>query len=1023
MTPEIDIREEGNSVDPPNLQSALSPHGGLAFSEGLPSSFHDPGSAAAGDLKNAGKFVFESSTTSSRTCYETFSATDGAEKVSTFVLDRGAHTTSISKAEVISSLNESNSASASRRQLGVSGEHFHIITEGTIPDLKLNGESIMGPFEKSGNQRNKVNDIHEDLATVSMHYEQEERAVKPSDEGQENHELRETDERASDLSSTSFNLEQEKLAYRLKPQLTSDFLSQEISSTISKTPINVEEILHKYGLETRKYNSPLRTSKHAQGDTVEGAAITSTVSSYKSFTSCKFVSMSDSKNTQSCNKFQESHTSHIDMSQNNESLVKVKESSSKASHSEGNSLVQVTCTAQIQQSQQIVKTSSPSANTDSTPRGDSSKNNDSQELQSSEEKSQDHAAAELTAFHGSSVDIALNNRSEGTPSNYGLSYSGLRNAPSATAYTSPYSGMAATSGIRSMTSHSSNMDKSPFEGYYLKHHMSLADQPVSKGASAAATPEMITSGPSTAGNSRDSLSTSSSSRTLINGLGSSTDSLDYSLQKERYRLRGIDNMITAGPGRIPRPYSTVPYLSTHTPNNYSMKSSNRYSSSSSFMGSTMPSSTSFSNAPSYGSQTDIATIRRAGSNVDTGQFNNNRGVTDNGYRANMYSSEMAKRLSLQEAWVNEPPGRNANKGTYVDSKLRNNQQKRNLNQEQKKQKVAKNTRSAGAQNIIERNRLAVSQNGTGWGKGIVSTRETTNSQRPKSAQAANSSRPTNQSHNSVAYSEVSRQSKGPMRATASGKDSKKNKSDMSHTGDHNRAKNNCICFNSISAKSKETNGDRGIKSVFNSALNNRRSERFKYQPYHVKVKGKEEKEHCKCQEQLGQIDTASENALSRSCSNISRSRESCVPETEYETDSSQLHSYPRRSKRSSKGKVAVSNCVSEQEICQRTLVTATALASALIHKRQYHPDRLRLFLEDTFPKETRKRDAKAETPNNAGTAESRAIKPRQGVKKLPQKTASGGSRPVSARSCPRADLIRTAAKFSTSLQTTTFSRP
>ena len=1043
MSPEIDIREEGNSVDPPNLQTDNRSYpltlGGSFVKEGPVLSFHDPNDTTSSDLRNGGTFVYESSTTSSRACFETFSATDGAEQMSTFVLDRDAHTTSISATGRINSLNESNSASASRGQVGVSGQHIHIITKGDIPGFKLNQGSTGRPFEKSDHQYNSVNNINKGMGDISENYEQDGSTYKVTHECKGKREYEKTDKESPEQSSTNFNFEQTKLAYRLKPQLTSDFLSQELSSSTT-TPIDIESILRKYGLETKKYNSPLRMLKHAHGDTTETSSKTSTVSSYRSYTSCKFVSISDANNTTSCNKLKHCHTSHMNISQNNEALKKLIEPTSNSMYAEDNSSGKTVCTAQSEQNQHLFKTFNSSSNFGSATSKDFSKNNDVQEMETREEMSKDHPAEQLSAVHGSSVDIEVNNRSEELPGqensmplSHDLQYSELGNTTSATAYASPYGGMGSSTGIHTTgvlaSSHPSNMDARPFEGSYLKHHLAMSEQPPAKGAAATATPDMVPSGHTATGNSMDSLSSTGSNLKHINGLSSPIDSLDYSLQKERYRLRGIDNLITSSPGRVPRPYSTMPYSSIYSYTNFPITSSNRYNTS--MLGNALPSTNSISKQISYGNPTDVVTIRRTGSNVDTGQFNNNRGIPDYGYRANRYSSEIAERLNLKQAWVTEPYERNQNQRSYMTTQPQNNQQKQNQNQDKKKQKMARNTKSS-AQNIIERNRLAVSQYATANGKAPVSTRDKKNNQRPKSAQAANNlsrgsdlAYPTNHSHNSVFNgSDFAREIKRIVRASTQ-QDNKKNQSDVSHTSKCNNARSNITHGCGVNTKCKENNRDKSIKRSCIvkdiSVLKKRQSNSCKYQQYLTKTKDEEEKQQYTCQEQLNYIESGSEEAPSRSSSTISRSQESCALESEYDADASQLHSYPNSRKRCNQGIAPLSRCRSTQEISQRSLVAATALASALIHKRELKPDRLKMFLEDTFPGETRKRSARAETNRNTATSESRAMKMQQEARKSLKKTMSSGLKSSCAASCPYADSTST-TKSATPLKRTKFMR-
>ncbi|GFR73213.1 hypothetical protein ElyMa_003862300 [Elysia marginata] len=1015
MTPKIDLREEGNSVDPPSLQHLHQPsptHVADSFvSDGPLSSHHTPTSNPESGLPNSATFVFESSTTSSRACLETFSSAGGVEKMSTFVIDRNAHTTSISTTGKIPSSNESNLASGC---VSVGGEQLHILTSGSLPDLELTQQSSGGPYDEC--PKKKVS------CYIPSNLEQTKAQVNTANDKREN--CVKTDQIQEEHSVSGFNFDQTKLAYRLKPQLTSEFLSKEILPCTDRPTENVDidTILRKYGLETKKYNSPVVNSKHGHGDTAE-AAVTSTVNSYSSYSSCKFVS--------TYNSSKEFYRPQMNLSQNNEALSKLTDPSSKPIGAESKLLEMnthqvplltpsndskteqeaisknsgTTFLPQSENNQQLSVTSHSSTNIDNPVKHDYSKNNDIQETDNFPHKPGASTGVELSVAHGSSVDVAVNNLNESlqrqghaTPLNYGGHYSGLRGALSVTSNSTQYGRMGVAPGIVrnggfGMSAYPSNMDLSPFEGSYLKHHLTSSEQSAPTSIAAVATSDIASSGQSVTASNRDSSSAAGSSLPFMNHSGSPTDSLNYSLQKERYRLRGIDNLITSGPRHIPRPYSTMPYTSIHTASNFPILSTYRGSATS--MGSVLAS------AASYNSPNDIANIRRAGSNVDTGQFNNNRGVLDNRYRHDRYGSEMAERLGLHEAWVKESTDKKYNPAPYTA------QQMQNQKQEPQKQRSGRNIKNSACENIIERNRLAVSKNSLYQSKRFLSARDRKKTQRPKSAQAVsnsmNNSDYTYQANNSFSSFPDGSGCVNKMKRISKSSVWEKDTSRTNASG-YAKTKSNNTNRCEVSTKGEEKIENRRSKlgHVVNGLpdSNKRQAKALKYQPYVTRAKETEGD----IEGQLLEAQSVSDVAPSKSSSIASRSQVSCNAVESDFSDDNQLQSFPKESTRcSDPGKTPLARCISCQDASQRSLVAATALASALIHKRQLQLEKFKMFLPDYCSRETRKRSVPPETSNN--TAGTSSMKMPAGVKKNPKKRTSSIVRPNSTRPHPYIDYV------------------
>ena len=1013
MQPETRVSEEGNSVDPPGLPSqgqGDSALGSLETSACL-------NITASTCVNNGAAALLESSATgSTRTCVGSLS--DGVEKISTFVVDRYTHTTSISANGNLTTKNESNCASApTRGVLDICDEEIHSLAKDTLTELTL--------APRSGSALNIETEDSSDLHLDINAYEP---TANDSLESQESDRQRERPT-LEEPPSVEFTVEQAKMAYRLKPQLTSEFLTKEID-TIPPAKINVDSILRKYGLESKKYESPLAMSGNAHGDTLGTDLSLTSTATQSSYSSRKLFSMTDTNaDTQSHSPLKGVHSplpllESMNLSQNNEALSKLIDPQAEpiiaenkkleltpgfyetAQRSISSTKIDPTNTDPTKPNQETFGVSQSSTNIDPSTDHDSVKNVEVLKAETLEkEKKLALIAAQLSAAHGSSVDMALSDHTEGNLDQeslgYGGPYSGLRAATSVVGYASPYGGKAGSrTGGFVISSRPSNMDVSPFDGSYLKSHLSMPRYSSITGVGGAPT-DM---GGFSVGTSKESMTPSAHNLTGIN-----SDSLDYSLQQERYRLRGIDNLITSGAGRISGAYSAMPYsMSYRTPINSPGTFSHRNSATGAWSKtlSSTPSyektsfdkkstqsyhKTSFDKRlykkPSHDRPSDIAAIRRAGSSVDTGQFNNNRGSMNYGYRSNRYGSEIALRLGVQEAWATDSPA------------TANNLDTPKVRQQQSTRKPGSRNTDAAGENFILRNRLAVSKKTLSSEKMDHPARDKKSGQRPKSAKGAglanrgsNFAHQRDKSHSAVPVGfDFGEEFNRILETSILEKGNAKDRSNISNTNRHIEGKSSStVCCKVIRNINDSGEGKNAEPVCMRKGIQNPKMTQpnaSKYQPYLATATGNEERQ----QNYQGQaIDedqsvSGSVQALSKSSSRATRSQDSCSDITSEAVDLDS-HCFPKYD--------------DFEDESERNLVTATALASALIHKRQKQLENLQMFLQGSCSvTEGGKHSDRAGLVNSSSIGGSSAQKLKSRGKKNPK-----SARPSSASASPYANI-------------------
>ncbi|GFO15975.1 hypothetical protein PoB_004248000 [Plakobranchus ocellatus] len=1006
MTPEIDFRDEGNSVDPPSLPTPNMPHSPRAADPQASLSLHDEEEDDAEG--NSETFVFESSTTSSRMCVKTFSDVDCMAKMNAFMLGGGTHPTNFSAAQTpikaVQSSDESNSASPSAGNFGAGVKSLHPLSGEMFSDMQLAQQTGNQPpldcREEDANS-NPVNrpiasvsicNDHEDTPSGKLFIRRDNNAAISEESIQCKEQFSQSGPPRVNQNPGDFNFKTSEVGCRLKPQLKSNFLCEEMGSK-PEGEFDVEEILRKYGIETRKYNPSVAMSKYASGDCFRRTSA-SALYSYKTFVSSGSFSTTSTLNSYATNYSYTPFVNHKDMnvSQNNEALCKLLNPNAEAKNVNNKGLDENIVTLQptaFEDSQKLAAPESVHGNKDrekgviqSTILGwidgsskhlslssnvdrntSSSKNNDSQENDTMQEERGAQDREEISAVHGSSVDIAVMDRSEGM-TGFGKGGSLTPGGSSYSVSQGPqpgnFAGTGLTSGKRtgsfSMSSQPSNMDTIPFEGSYLKHHKSMTKYPSAVG-SGIATPDAMLSSSSSAGNSKDFLTPNIAALSV---LGSSTDALGYSLQQERYRLRTIDNLITSSPARTIRPYSTMPYMSLHhTPTNSPISLSRRGSINHWWSG------TAMSSAASYDTPNDIAMIQRSGSSVDSGQFNNNRGMW-NGSRVNKCNTKSAQATGGKKARDKECYERG---NIQTVGKTQHQKRQRQFEKQLPPKANSKSSQIIVKSKAAQRNRMVASKKveSNASTNRSVHTQPKTN-QRPESAQTRRDSHGSakddtqiNNSYRSIPNEfEFAKELNRMWSVSVLGEDYVNSKSsNISDPIDHR---------NGATKNLPASKNSKGIR---------------KYQPY----KAKATQRQIQANNGHGINEEMAEPPVSSS-GNKSKSQHS-IQEINPESNDKEhdVHQYPKYL--DFRGISSVHRCNSCKDLSVRSIMEATALASALIRRRQQQQQKSQFWAVPTSCQQKSKATNQLK-PAQRGSG--------QRAKQSKTTVSLPGERPASARS-------------------------